>query len=86
LAQLRGEFPTVPFLVPGYGAQGAGPADVAPGFDACGQGAVVNSSRGILFAYASEPYRQQFAENDFAAAAAAATRDMKVQINAALGL
>lgn len=85
LAELRTGFPTVPFLVPGYGAQGAGAADVAAGFDYSGQGAVVNSSRGILFAYASEPYRQRFAESDYAAAAAAATADMKTQINAAVG-
>jgi orotidine-5'-phosphate decarboxylase len=85
LAELRTDFPTVPFLVPGYGAQGGGPAEVAPGFDLNGQGAVVNSSRGILFAYADASYRQRFAEADFAAAAAAATQDMKQQINAALG-
>jgi orotidine-5'-phosphate decarboxylase len=85
LAELRNGFPTVPFLVPGYGAQGGGPADVAPGFDFGGQGAVVNSSRGILFAYQSEPYRQRFTESEFAAAAAAAALDMKLQINAALG-
>jgi orotidine-5'-phosphate decarboxylase len=51
LAALRSAMPEVPFLVPGFGAQGGGAADVLPAFDADGQGAIVNSSRGILFAY-----------------------------------
>jgi orotidine-5'-phosphate decarboxylase len=51
LAALRAALPEVPFLVPGFGAQGGGAADVAPAFRADGQGALVNSSRGILFAY-----------------------------------
>lgn len=51
LAALRKRMPAAPLLLPGYGAQGAGAADVAPGFFADGQGAVVNSSRGVAFAY-----------------------------------
>ena len=43
--------PHAPLLLPGYGAQGAGASDVAPGFLAGGQGALVNSSRGVAFAY-----------------------------------
>ena len=39
------------FLVPGYGAQGGGADDVKPCFYANGTGAIVNSSRGIIFAY-----------------------------------
>jgi len=39
------------FLVPGYGAQGGSAKDVAPCFNKDGLGAVVNSSRGIIFAY-----------------------------------
>lgn len=50
-AVLRALMPGVPFLVPGYGAQGAGPKDLAGFFDAKGLGAVVNSSRAILYAY-----------------------------------
>lgn len=50
-AELRSALPGVPFLVPGYGAQGATAADVAGAFDAAGSGAVVNSSRAILYAY-----------------------------------
>lgn len=48
---LRMRHPRVPFLVPGYGAQGGAAADLAGVFDADGTGAVVNSSRGILYAF-----------------------------------
>ena len=51
LAELRGRMPHAPLLLPGYCAQGAGASDVAPGFLAGGQGALVNSSRGVAFAY-----------------------------------
>jgi len=51
LAQLRQALPEVLFLVPGYGAQGGSAADVAPAFRSDGLGAVVNSSRGILFPF-----------------------------------
>lgn len=39
------------FLVPGYGAQGGGAADVAGAFDAQGRGAVINASRSIICAW-----------------------------------
>jgi orotidine-5'-phosphate decarboxylase len=48
---LRGELPQAFFLVPGYGAQGAGPAEVAPAFLPGGRGAIVNASRSVLYAY-----------------------------------
>ncbi len=44
------------FLVPGYGAQGAGADDIAVNFDSIGLGAVINSSRGILLAYKQKQY------------------------------
>ncbi|MBE6764071.1 MAG: orotidine-5'-phosphate decarboxylase [Ruminococcaceae bacterium] len=54
LAELRARLPHTYFLVPGYGAQGGGAADVAPAFDKNGMGAIVNSSRGILCAWKKE--------------------------------
>jgi len=51
VARLRALMPKSPLLLPGYGAQGAGAADCKAAFDADGLGAVVNSSRGIIFAY-----------------------------------
>lgn len=53
--QLRLALPGVPFLVPGYGVQGGAAADVAGAFDATGTGAIVNSSRAILYAYRARP-------------------------------
>ncbi len=47
---LRTLMPHVPFLIPGYGAQGGRAADVRHGFLADGTGAIVNSARGILYA------------------------------------
>ncbi|MFX0071716.1 MAG: orotidine-5'-phosphate decarboxylase [Candidatus Hermodarchaeota archaeon] len=38
-------------LIPGYGAQGAQAKDLKPGFKKDGLGAIVNSSRNIIFAY-----------------------------------
>ncbi|MBL6720597.1 MAG: orotidine-5'-phosphate decarboxylase [Planctomycetes bacterium] len=49
LASLRARMPRTPLLLPGYGAQGAGAAEVASGFLEGGRGALVNSSRGILY-------------------------------------
>jgi orotidine-5'-phosphate decarboxylase len=46
-AALRARLPHTPFLVPGYGAQGATAADAAVNFRADGSGAVVNASRSI---------------------------------------
>jgi orotidine-5'-phosphate decarboxylase len=51
LRQLRQTLGEVFFLVPGFGAQGAGAADTAGAFRPDGLGAVVNSSRGILFPF-----------------------------------
>ncbi len=65
LAELRERLPHTYFLVPGYGAQGGGAADVAPAFDQDGMGAIVNSSRGILCAWKKEGC----APEDFAGAA-----------------
>jgi len=63
LAELREELPGVLFLVPGYGAQGGTSKDIAAAFDADGQGALVNNSRGVSFAYKKPAYRTRFGEN-----------------------
>jgi orotidine-5'-phosphate decarboxylase len=63
LTVLREAMPEVPFLVPGLGAQGGTAADVAPAFRPDGLGAVVNSSRGVLFPFApTEPRWEQHVE------------------------
>lgn len=58
LASLRARLPHTPFLLPGYGAQGAGGEDILPAFpdrDAPWRGGLVNSSRGIAFAWRKHP-------------------------------
>jgi orotidine-5'-phosphate decarboxylase len=58
LKYLRTLMPHVPFLIPGYGAQGGTADDVKHGFIADGTGAVVNSSRGIIYASAKKDWKE----------------------------
>ena len=51
LKLLRQDMPEQIFLIPGYGAQGGRATDLADAFDKNGKGAIVNSARGILFAW-----------------------------------
>ena len=71
LAKLRGMLPHTPFLIPGYGAQGAEAADVAAAFDSRGLGALVTASRSIIYAGSGE---------DFAARAAEAAGRMRADL------
>jgi orotidine-5'-phosphate decarboxylase len=75
LAELRAALPGVLFLVPGYGAQGGSARDVAAAFDAQGLGAIINSSRGVAFAYQRVDLRARFGP-DWQAAIAQAVREM----------
>lgn len=50
LKYLRTLMPHVPFLIPGYGAQGGTAADVVHGFIPDGTGAIVSASRSIIHA------------------------------------
>ncbi|MBM4001377.1 MAG: orotidine-5'-phosphate decarboxylase [Planctomycetes bacterium] len=85
LAELRAAMPHAWLLVPGYGAQGAKACDVALAFDREGLGAVVNSSRAILYAFARPEYGDRFGEARWQDAAAEATRDMIDELAAARG-
>lgn len=82
LVELRAIMPHTWFLVPGYGAQGGSAADVAGAFDAQGKGAIVNNSRGIIFAHSIEPYCERFGQSRWQEAVEAATRDMIAQLRA----
>ncbi len=54
LRDFRARMPQTPFLVPGMGAQGASAADTVDAFEPGGiRGAIINSSRGVAFAYRS---------------------------------
>ncbi len=77
LEDLRRQMPKAILLVPGYGAQGGGAKDVVGAFNQDGLGAIVNSSRGIIFAY-------EGTDKDYKAAARHATLDMREAINGAL--
>ena len=79
-AKLRQAHPSVFFLVPGYGAQGASAKDIVVSFDDKGLGAIVNSSRAILCAYQKE----QYAHLSPAQAARQAALAMKEDIGSAL--
>lgn len=82
LSELRAAMPHTWFLVPGYGSQGGTAADVAAAFDRHGRGAIVNNSRGIIFAHARSPYAERFGPSRWQEAVEAATRDMIDQLRA----
>jgi orotidine-5'-phosphate decarboxylase len=82
LVELRAAMLHTWFLVPGYGTQGGSAADVAGAFDAQGRGAIVNNSRGIIFAHAIKPYSERFGASRWQEAVEAATLDMIAQLRA----
>jgi orotidine-5'-phosphate decarboxylase len=48
------------FLVPGFGAQSASLKNIARCFNPDGYGAIVNSSRGIIYAYNLSPWKEKY--------------------------
>ncbi|MHC4780752.1 MAG: orotidine-5'-phosphate decarboxylase [Planctomycetota bacterium] len=85
-ARLRELLPRTPFLLPGYGAQGGKAEDLKALFGSDGLGAVVNSSRGVIFAYEREPYKSRFGEGHWQEAVEAAARDAADELAAVAGL
>lgn len=81
LQALRKRMPNAWILVPGYGAQGGAAKDVVQGMDPNGLGAIINSSRGIIFAYENAKYK---GASSWQAAVEQATRDMIAAINGAM--
>ena len=82
LAELRGAMPHTFLLIPGYGAQGGTAADCAAAFDDRGFGGIVNNSRGIIFAWQRDGYREKFGAARWQDAVAAATQEMIDQLTA----
>ena len=80
-AKLRVIMPNSFFLVPGYGIQGATADDIIPCFNSDGLGAIINSSRGIIFAYQDPLWKQEHGELSFEIAIEAAVVKMKEEIN-----
>ncbi len=75
LKYLRTLMPHIPFLIPGYGAQGGTAKDVKHGFIPDGTGAIVNASRSILYASS---------KNDWKEASAIAAKEMAKELHAVL--
>lgn len=65
-------------LIPGYGAQGAQAKDIKTGFFKNGLGGIVNSSRGIIYAYHKN---NKFSQENFGKAARDEINEMNKKIN-----
>lgn len=83
-ASLRRLMPRSYFLVPGYGAQGGGAKDVLPCFNEDGLGAVVNSSRGVLYAHMTCEERAQCTREEYLNRVRTAAWQMQKDIYSAL--
>ncbi|KAA1259458.1 Orotidine 5'-phosphate decarboxylase [Rubripirellula obstinata] len=81
LAEMRAAMPTSWILIPGFGAQGGGADDVKAGFDDQRLGAVVNSSRHIIFAHRRAEYADSMGEDRWQDAVEAATIEMNQQLS-----
>jgi orotidine-5'-phosphate decarboxylase len=81
LAEMRSAMPHSWILIPGFGAQGGGADDVKAGFHSGGLGAVVNSSRHIIFAHSRDEFADKFGDARWQDAVAAATNQMNQQLN-----
>jgi len=82
LAELRQAMPHTWLLIPGFGAQGGSAKDCAAAFDQHGLGAIVNNSRGIIFANSRPEYCDRFGPARWQEAVEAATLDMIAQLRA----
>jgi orotidine-5'-phosphate decarboxylase len=78
VSEARRLLPQSPLLLPGVGAQGATPADVARAFTSGPASALVTASRSVIYAYRGS-------EQDWRAAAAAAAQRLAAQVWAASG-
>ena len=80
LVELRGVMPHAWLLIPGFGSQGGTAKDVAGAFDTRGLGAIINNSRGIIFAHSREPFAARFGARRWQEAVEAATLEMIEQL------
>ncbi|MHA2181290.1 MAG: orotidine-5'-phosphate decarboxylase [Promethearchaeota archaeon] len=71
------------FLIPGYGVQGAQATDIKFGFYEKGLGGIVNSSRGIIYAYSKN---KKYSQYDFGKAAKDVILEMNKRINKEVGI
>jgi orotidine-5'-phosphate decarboxylase len=85
IKELRAAMPATPFLVPGYGAQGATARDCATAFLPGATGAIVNSSRGLTFAFRSGAHAERFGDARWRDSVAAAVYEMGDALAVATG-
>jgi orotidine-5'-phosphate decarboxylase len=78
VSEARRLLPESPMLLPGVGAQGATPADVARAFTAGPASALVTASRSVIYAYRES-------EADWRAAAAAEAQQLAAEVWAVAG-
>jgi len=78
VSEARRLMPQAPLLLPGVGAQGATPADVARAFTSGPASALVTASRSVIYAFRET-------EDDWRAAAAAEAQRLAAQVWAAAG-
>ncbi len=78
VSEARRLMPQTPLLLPGVGAQGATPADVARAFTSGPASALVTASRSVIYAFRDT-------EDDWRAAAAAEAERLAAQVWAASG-
>jgi orotidine-5'-phosphate decarboxylase len=78
VSEARRLLPQTPLLLPGVGAQGATPADVARAFTAGQASALVTASRSVIYAYRDS-------ESDWRSAAAAEAQHLAAQVWSAAG-
>lgn len=64
-ATLRKLMPKSYFLVPGYGVQGGSANDILACFNPDGLGAIVNSSRGVLYTHMSDEERSNCTKEEY---------------------
>jgi len=84
MEKLRSMLKRAFILVPGYGRQGGTAEDAAKAFLGDGLGAVVNSSRNVIYAWKSNIWGNKYTERNFTDAARAEAIRMKEDINRAL--
>ncbi len=83
---LRKIMPAAYFLVPGYGAQGANIDNLKCCFNPDGLGAIINSSRSLLYAYNISPWKEKYDMKTWKEATRAAIIRMNEDIRKIAGI
>jgi orotidine-5'-phosphate decarboxylase len=81
--EARRKYDKLWFLVPGYGAQGVAAEDCVRLCKPDGTGALINSSRSIIYAYEKPKYREQHGDN-WEKCIESAVADSKIELNNAM--